>query len=333
MMMRYKFLAALLHNCKFVETDQIPTAAIDKKLNILLNKSFMESLTEEEQLFVIGHELLHACLLHVYRIFEFADPRHYQVGNIAADYLVNFILIEMGMKKPAIVTLHKPEYNPTDYVLESLVKELLKQQQGQQQGQNGQSGQGKGEPSIGDGTDIVEGDGEPLKPEELKAIERKLKSSLASAVMQAKKQGTLPGSLERFCEELLKSKVNWRNELADWFNVKIKGDRNWSRPNKRFVSRGIYSPVNIALGCGHIGIAADLSGSISQKEFDVWWSEMRYIFEMCKPNKVTICWFDTNTSISTFEDEIPDKITIPNMSGGTDFHKPIEFFNDEVDLY
>lgn len=330
MMMRHKFFGQLMHNCNVIESDMIPTACIDKKLNIRMNKQFMESLTEDEQLFVYGHELLHGVFLHVFRIFEFIDPNHIPVGNIAADYLVNYILTEMGMKRPEMVKLYDIKYNPTDYTLESLVKELLKNNQQQQQGQQGSSGQGM------DGNDISNeggGDGEELTQEEKQKLERKLKSSLGAAIMQAKKQGNCPGSLLRISEQILGNKVHWRSELQDWFNTKVSGERNWSRPSKKFAFRGIYMPVNQTVGCGHIGVAGDLSGSIGQKEVDVWWSELRYMFQQCKPSKITICWFDTTKNVVVYDsiDDLPEKLEIPNMGGGTDFSVPINYFNDEVD--
>ena len=97
MMMRHPFFGALLHNCKTQVTKEIPTAAIDKRYNIYFNERFMTEVmkSEDEQLFVYGHEIMHGALLHVFRIFEWCDPEARKWGNIAADYLVNFTLVEM----------------------------------------------------------------------------------------------------------------------------------------------------------------------------------------------------------------------------------------------
>jgi predicted metal-dependent peptidase len=285
--------------------------------------------SEDEQLFVYGHEIMHGALLHVFRIFEWHDPEARKWGNIAADYLVNFTLVEMGFKKPQMIELYNPKYNPNDYTLESLVKELMKKNKNK--GGGGGDEEGKPGKGIGDGSDIMEGDGkDDPTPQEARDLERQMKQSLTAAVMQAKKRGDLPGSLQRFCEDILTPKINWRNEVADWFNVKIKDVRSWHRPSRKAAWRGVYSPTVESLGCGHIGVAVDCSGSIGDKELQIWCSELNHIFSQCKPTKVTVCYFDTKIHVVEF-DELPIKLDAKGMGGGTHFNAPIDFFNDEVE--
>lgn len=331
-MMRTPFFGSMLHNIKLVESRDIPTACINKDLVARFNPDFMDTLSEEEQIFVVCHELIHAVFLHVYRIFEWTNPEAQKMGNIAADYLDNYLLHSMGLKKPDLVTLYNPDYNPDKYTLESLVKHLLEEQE---KNGGGQGGGGEGnEMGIADGTDIdnegkEQGEGTADQQAKQREIERQLRSSLAAAIMQAKKRGDLPGCMQRFAEEMLESKVHWKEVLHDWFNTKIKSERTWHRPNRKSAYRGVYSPTNNALGCGHIGIAVDVSGSIGQKELNVWASELNYIFEQCKPSKVTVCYFDTQKYVREF-DETPIKLEAVG-GGGTIFKVPIDFFNNEVE--
>jgi predicted metal-dependent peptidase len=328
-MMRAPFFGSMLHNIKLVESRDIPTACIDKNLVARFNPDFMDTLSEEEQIFVVCHELIHAVLLHVYRIFEWSNKDAQRMGNVAADYLDNYLLVEMGLKMPKIVTLYNKQYNPDSYTLESLVKHLMEEQQKQPQKGNSEGN----DQGIADGTDIEPGDGDEDQSADQQAkqreVERNLKSSLASAIMQAKKRGDLPGCMKRFADEILEPKIKWKEVLADWFNVKIKEARTWQRPNRKQAYRGVYSPTTNSLGCGHIGIAVDVSGSIGQKELNVWASELNYIFEQCRPSKVTICYFDTQKYVREF-DELPIQLEAIG-GGGTAFEVPINFFNNEVD--
>lgn len=326
-MQQRPFFGSMLHNIKLVESREIPTACIDRQLVARFNPDFMDTLSEQEQMFVVCHELMHAVLLHVFRIYEMQDNL-VKLGNVAADYLDNFLLVEMGFTMPKVVTLFDRKYNPDDYTLESLVKELMKDSQSK----DPQTGEGDKEGM--NGNDIKEGErkedskGELTKTQQ-REIERTLKNSLASAVMQAKKRGDLPSCMERYASEILQPTTSWKEILADWFNTKVKSERTWQRPNRRQAFRGVYSPTNNSLGCGHIGIAVDVSGSIGQKELDIFGSELNYIFEQCKPSKVTVCYFDIQKYVKEF-DETPIKLEAVG-GGGTEFSVPINYFNDEVE--
>ena len=325
-MLRVRFCGSMLHNIAMVEDRNIPTACIDSNLVARFNPDFMDKLDDHEQIFVVCHELFHAMFLHVFRIFEWSDKRYVRVGNVAADYLVNYMLVEMGLKRPKNGTLYNTDYTPDKYTLEALTKKLIAENPPPPPGGSG------GEciiTGISDGNDIVEADGVEGKEKDTRGMEEKLRGSLTAAIMQAKKQGNLPGSLTRMCDELLNAKVNWRDALGEWFNTKVRSERTWKKPNRKAAWRGVYSPTTASLGCGHVGIAVDVSGSINQETLDVFSSELNHLFEQCKPSKITVCYFDTQKYIKEF-DELPIKLETIG-GGGTAFNIPITYFNDEVD--
>lgn len=70
-------------------SDQVPTAGVGLRgidCELLVNKKFWDSLTDNEQLAVLQHELMHICFKHLTMKDYFGDM---DLFNIAADAEVN----------------------------------------------------------------------------------------------------------------------------------------------------------------------------------------------------------------------------------------------------
>ena len=322
-MLHYKFFSALLHNITFKKSTEVPTAGINKVGTLFYNEEFMDKHTEKEQIFIILHEILHAAFAHPSRIFQMRRE-YWQIGNIAGDYLVNEVIVGFGLTPPKGLLFNK-EYSVDKYTLEELVKELLKNAVQVtinllgMDCQNNADGADKKAPSNGQDTEAE------------KKFEQKMKQSLITATEIAKKAGNLPGSIERALKELLQPATNWKRELQDWFNVKIKSERSWHRPNRRFIRESAYLPTKYFLGCGHIGIGVDVSGSIQQKDLDLFGSELNYIFSTCKPTKITVVYFDSEVRKIDTYDELPITLTACG-GGGTDFAACFDKFTELATL-
>ena len=81
-----------------VWTDSIPTAAVQfvsdsDLIQYVFNKEFWEKLSTYEKSFVISHEILHLLRNHLKRMQLIKDC-DYKVANIAADLIVNEVLIK-----------------------------------------------------------------------------------------------------------------------------------------------------------------------------------------------------------------------------------------------
>ena len=322
-MLYFKFFGSLLHNINISVDNTIPTACITPTGELRYNEQFMDSLPEKQQIFVICHEILHAAFGHTTRIFQLNKDLWF-LGNIAGDYLVNEVLVAFGMDMPK-ECLYDKKYTVDKFTLEDVVRELLKNCKITKipvLGADVQQGNGSGDK-----------DKQEASTQEAKKFEQKMKQALVAATEIAKKQGKLPASLDRAMGELLKPKTNWRRELHDWFNVRIKTIRSYARPNRRLIKDGLYIPTKNNLGCGHIGIGVDVSGSIGQKELDLFGSELNYLFESCSPRKVTVVYFDGKVQKVDTYDELPIKL-VACGGGGTEFPACFNHFNkleDPVD--
>ena len=82
----------LINNVRFIEKNSIATACTDGN-TIYYNSSFLQTLTKDQQVFIIAHELLHITLGHLSRLEE----RDIQIWNYATDAVINQILCQNGL--------------------------------------------------------------------------------------------------------------------------------------------------------------------------------------------------------------------------------------------
>jgi predicted metal-dependent peptidase len=91
MLIQHPFFATLLVSTPWEMTDQVETAATDMQ-KLYFNPTFMESLTDDEILFVLAHEVMHMALEHGLR----KQARNHIVWNVACDYALNLVLKDSG---------------------------------------------------------------------------------------------------------------------------------------------------------------------------------------------------------------------------------------------
>ena len=116
------------------------TAATDGK-NIYFDPDYLASLSDDDKLFIIAHELMHVKFEHMYRIMgKDGLRRDPELWNQATDAIINANLERDGFKiKEGYVNM--PE--ALNYSAEEFYEKLLREKQAEQQqsGNNGQQGQ------------------------------------------------------------------------------------------------------------------------------------------------------------------------------------------------
>jgi predicted metal-dependent peptidase len=89
----HRLFAGKLYQVKHEETTSLPRAATDGK-GIVYNYDFFSSLSVKQRVTLICHELLHILLGHHLRL----RGRDHELWNVATDYVINLILVEMGFE-------------------------------------------------------------------------------------------------------------------------------------------------------------------------------------------------------------------------------------------
>jgi len=160
-------LAGALHTIAvgrgIIWTSKVTTGATDG-IYIYINHAWFQALgSDSQRAFLIGHEVLHIVLCHMWRgsLYKARGYFNHQLGwchrtyNRAADYIINQMLVKMGLEMiPG--GLLSPEFTANDIADEVYVK-LFKQQDDEPEPE---AGEGEGDDSDSDGDDSGDSDGE-----------------------------------------------------------------------------------------------------------------------------------------------------------------------------
>ena len=297
------FFSYLLMYLKCIETDQVPSMAVDMNGNLYYNKIWVSGLSEKEVEGVLVHEVLHIVLQHLLRL----GGRDGKLFNCCNDLIVNDMLVSENMKLPEglVPTYdHKFKIEEYDYEVEKINEKTSEELYSElyrlmkKGNQNSQSSGGKTIVSLGDllgnkrfdehryGDGEAEGQGKDgkkekgkggvgrkLSDEEIKKLEEVWKDRLASASVYAKQRGLLPAGMERFVDKILDGKVSWRHKLYKYITAELPFDFSWQKPHKKSQSVGVYLPSVLKEKIEMV-VAVDTSGSIGQEELTQFLGEI-----------------------------------------------------------
>jgi len=99
----HPFVGHIALSMPFEWSDSIPTAATNGK-RVIFNPKFVESLNDEELKFLVAHECFHPMLEHNFR----RGTREYRRWNMAADYVINKLLVDENIGQMPKMGLHDP---------------------------------------------------------------------------------------------------------------------------------------------------------------------------------------------------------------------------------
>ena len=312
LILEHPFIGSVALNMPMSIDNSVPTAATNGK-RVLFNEEFCNGLSDEELKFLVAHECMHPMLEHNFRRGE----RDTYKWNQAADYVINKLLTDEGIGK-------MPEQGLLD-------DNIYKQGGGTSDGifnllpdtpQDGQGNGGQGQPLDS----CEDGQGSPAEVSQQQA---EWKVKVAQAAQSAKMMGKMSAGLERLVDEILKPKVDWRDVLQR-FVVKCRSDqRSWARPNRRFLSQGLYLPSVSGESLGEIAFAVDCSGSIGQDEINQFASEITTVWQDQRPTKVHVIYFDSEVSHYDEFDQDNEPVVKPHGGGGTAFSPVFRYMADK----
>lgn len=246
--------------------DNTQSTACTNGKYIKFNSEFFMSLDAEERLFLLLHETLHVVLAHMSRLGD-RDPRKW---NIAADYVINALLISLGYKMPKM-GLYDEQYKGMST---EEVYRLLPEQDPSQ-------------PSPCPWPDLES------PPED---FEEAIKDILIRAAIQSKmaedKPGTIPGEVQIFLDNLLTPKLPWHRIFKRDMKSLAKNDYSYAKPNRRY-SPDHYLPSLYSEALLDIAVGTDTSGSVSDHDYSTIITETASIFKTVKPSKISLIQFDT----------------------------------------
>ena len=341
LLLRHPFFGNMATRLKIVCGDAwCPTAAVDGR-NLYFNTQFFDALTNREIEFVIAHEILHCVFDHLGR----REDRDALIYNIAADYIVNNILVRdrIGDKPKLIQIFQDFKYeNWTseevyDEIKEKYDEEELKQlgelldehvDWGKDPGEEGEEGPGAN--ANGDGGNS-KGQGRPTySDEELRKIRDEIKENMISAAQSAG-AGNVPGGVERMLKELTDPKMNWREILRQQIQSTIRDDYTFSRPSRKGWHTGAILPGMNFQETIDLCISIDMSGSIGNEQATDFLSEVKGIMDEYRDYNIKLWCFDTNVyNEADFSADGGDTLEDYEVTGGggTDFMVNWQYMKD-----
>lgn len=314
LILEHPFIGSIALNMPTVLDESVRTACTNGK-QVRYNPNFVSELTDEQVKFLVAHECMHPMLEHNFR----RHGRNPLKWNKAADYVINQILVDEGIGKFIEGgCLNKATYDAGKGVSDGIYNILPDDDGDANGGVGGNSGIG------GTGQDLEDGEGSPAEREQ-QAAEWRVK--VAQAAQAAKMMGKLSAGMARLVSEVLQPKVDWRNVLRRFVEKSKTDERTFARPNRRFITQGMYLPSKTGETLGEIVFAVDCSGSIGQRELDEFATEIMYVKDEGKPSKLHLVYFDSE--VCHHDAYGPDdSVTVsPHGGGGTAFSPVFRFLD------
>ena len=315
------FLANMACSLPVVINDEISTARTNGK-NIEINSEFFMSRNKEERTFVLAHETLHVVYMHMLRC-EHRDPSKF---NTAADYVINGDLDNQKFTLiPGVLLNHAFDGLST----EEVYRKILTAPESKEEEDNPLKDDVK-YTEDGDGT------GSEMSEEEKEGLEEEIRNMIVSAAQSAElqdKKDSIPPSVQRMLEELLKPKINWKVLLRRFMQSLANFDYTWRKPRRRMLPLGIYMPSVYSEGLSKVTFAIDTSGSITEKQFNQFMSEVYAVMKQFSPNIIDVIQFDHQLQAHDVVKSLRDlQHIVFKGHGGTQPDVALEAFNETDSL-
>ena len=250
--MHSPFFATLALFAGYRQREDIPTAATDGK-DIFFNPDFFSELPAGQADGVLLHEVLHAALLHNLR----RGSRVLQLWNIAADIVVNGLIVKEGVFELAEGAIECPEHAhlSVEEIYELLLRKRIPA------------------PPLAQ-LDLLAPEGADSRPEKVRAeLESYWERARQQAfvVSRSSRAGKTPEGLTREFGALDPAQLDWRAHLWGYL---VQTPSDFSGFDRRFVGRGLYLEALEGESL-RVHLAVDTSGSIEDRELELFLGEVR----------------------------------------------------------
>ncbi len=334
----YPFIGFLIMSTEYRFTDDIPTLAATTIGNnvIFINEVFIQFglKTRKERAFVVAHEVLHIFLETIGRQREMAY--HPKLFNVAADFCINSFLVELNddrfLKKPKCGLYDKKYIGMSaDKIYHILLQDSGgdAEKAASKYGGNDIGGQYSGEGKQRPFDEISD---EQVSDSKKAENRQKLAAGISQNDAESlKNMGDGAGDLIRAFQDLIESKIPWRQVLRDFITETNKCRYTYNRISRRS-SKNIIFP---SMTGEHVRLlfGVDTSGSMSPKDLSDAMSELRGILSEFDAWDITFVSCDTSANvIGEYNSDDGDDFDVIDKNliggGGTDMNPMIQYAND-----
>jgi predicted metal-dependent peptidase len=305
------FFATLALFARMLPAPECETAATDGR-DVFLNPTFWSSLSGEQRLGLLAHEVLHAALLHVQR----RGSRDPLLWNLAADIVVNgLVLSQSGFALPKGHVRNKQ--------LEHLsVEEIYHKLQSEPDLRK------KLRLAFADLLTAPPADTSPGQANAKLAQHWQQALQQARALVEVVGQGKTPEGLDRELAHLHPSHLDWRAYL---WRFLVQTPTDFQGFDRRFVGQGLYLDA-LAGEKLRVFLAVDTSGSVSQKGMGQFLGEVQAILRAYPHLEATLYYADA-ACYGPYELTAETQLPRPQGGGGTDFCPFFQIVERELDYH
>lgn len=314
-----------------------------------INPATFLLLTPAQRTGLVAHEVMHCANGHPWR----RDSRDEEGWGRACDRAINKLIIDAGMELWGDCEM--PSILEEGQSAEVIYAAMRRDPQGEGQGDgesesnpfadpgamrtpesgdgDGKSkdkSQGQSQDGEGDGTGEESKESSAMSAAEKEELENNWKIATIQAAMMAKSRGELPGGIESLIDLVKKPPLDWRAELRRFMQQQAKNDYSWTKPNTRYLARGLYLPALKSEEMGPVVVAVDTSGSISEEELQKFMDETASVIEEANPEFTLVIQADARVNdVKRFERG--EFFTPPAVKGrgGTNFCPVFEHVEKE----
>ena len=332
---RYTALAGIMMLGEKRICDKTHTAYTNGRDEIY-GRAFADLCNDAEFRFLILHECYHKLYRHLITWLHLWEENP-QLANMSMDFVINLKIVDDNkdgfgtMTGPLTVGCYDEKYRGMDT---AQVFNALKQDPPQGNsgtpGSSGNGGQGNSSPQPFDEHDF-EG-AQELSPDEQRALDRDIDEAIRQGALIAGKMGS---GGDRDVKELLQPQVNWREVMRDFITTTCTGSdySTWRRPNRRFMSSGVYLPSGISERVAELVFAPDMSASVGDREVSVMLTEAKSIADTVHPEAMRLLYWDTRVcQDERYEMQELDTMiqsTRPKGGGGTSVECVPKYMTDK----
>jgi len=183
------------------------------------------------------------------------------------------------------------------------------------------SGEVRDHPLLHSGTDGTAG----------ALAEQEADIALVQAAQEALRMGDMPAGLSRLVRRRIRPAIDWREQLSRFLEQCSDSDYSWTRPNRRYVSQGLYLPSRHEAKLPELVLAIDCSGSVDEALLSRFCAELSGLLEAWDA-ALTVLYHDvavTGSARFTRQD-MPFRL-MPVSGGGTDY-RPVPAAIEDMGL-
>lgn len=302
----------------------VQTLATDGRY-FFYNKEFVDSITDDELIFGVGHETVHVVFDHTGTTRR--GDRDPEIWNIASDYVTNQILVDERIGVPVTSNGFKI-YQDNKYrgwAVEAVYDDLIKSGKHKPKGQQMDFHMGpasateSGVDADGNPQFRISTGGDSSTPEE-RRLQQELRQAViaaAKSVAAAKSAGAVPSGIERLIADWTEPSIDWRELLAVSYNSLFRDDYSYSRPSKKSWATNCVLPGLKDAEFVEVAIAIDMSGSISDHEAALFLGETYGLMRSYDNFKIHLWTFDSKTyGYATFTPDNLEELKEYKVQGG-----------------